>query len=240
MCLAWHEIRDQLTVTSTTIGFQRDFNAIRRSQAALTPYRDPVAALDALHCKTGNAVQKNRILAALIQATQANDPTADTALTVLLLALWPGLDAIRRRSIWRKLGTIDEITSDVLARAIEAVGGLDLGRVNWIAATILKNVERDMNRARKRELTRALLSSGTDPDALTADDIGPQPLAEDAAFPNDLHKLLGADALLVIRVAIEGYSQIEAGAELGLTEAAARKRYQRALHKLREALAEIP
>jgi RNA polymerase sigma-70 factor (ECF subfamily) len=52
--------------------------------------------------------------------------------------------------------------------------------------------------------------------------------------------LLGADALLVIRVAIEGYSQIEAGAELGLTEAAARKRYQRALRKLRDALVELP
>lgn len=240
MCLAWHEIRDQLTVTSTTIGFQRGFDAIRLSHAALTPYRDPAAALDALHCNTGNAVKKNRILAALIQAAQANDPTADTALTVLLLALWPGLDAIRRRSIWRKLGALDEITSDVLARTIEAVRRLDLGRVNRVAATVLLNVERDMIRARNREIARANLSSGTEPDELTADDIGPQPLAEDAAFPNDLHKLLGADALLVIRVAIEGYSQIEAGAELGLTEAAARKRYQRALRKLREALLEIP
>jgi len=157
-----------------------------------------------------------------------------------ILALWPGLDAIRHRSIWRRLGTQDEVTSDVLARTIEAVRGLDLGQVNWIAATVLRNVERDMVRARKRQAERESLSSGIEPDEVSADQMGLQSQPEDAALPRNLHKLLGADALLVIRVAIEGYSQIEAGAELGLTEAAARKRYQRALRKLRDALVELP
>ncbi len=55
-----------------------------------------------------------------------------------------------------------------------------------------------------------------------------------------MRKLLGDDALLVIRVAIEGFSQAEAAAELGLTEAAARKRYQRAMRRLNDALQEIP
>ena len=102
MCLAWHEIRDQLTVSSTTFSFQRGFDAIRRSQASLKPYRDPASLLDALHRKTCDGDAKNRILVALIEAAQADDPSADTALTFLLLALWPGLDAIRRRSIWRR------------------------------------------------------------------------------------------------------------------------------------------
>src|SRR5690606_39805982 len=46
-----------------------------------------------------------------------------------------------------------------------------------------------------------------------------------------VRKLLGDDALLVIRVAIEGLSQAEVAVELGLTEAAARKRYQRAIDR---------
>lgn len=240
MCLAWHEIRDHLTVSSTAFSFQRGFDAIRRSQAPLKPYRDPASLLDALHRKTGDVDAKNRILVALIEAAQADDPSADTALTLLLQALWPGLDAIRRRSIWRKLGTIDEITSDVLARTIDVLRSLDLGCVNWVAATVLRNVERDMIRARNREIGRAKLSSGIEPDEVSAHELGMQSLPEDAALPGHLHKLLGADALLVIRVAIEGYSQVEAGVELGLTEAAARKRYQRALRKLRDALADIP
>ncbi|WP_297970158.1 sigma factor-like helix-turn-helix DNA-binding protein [uncultured Amaricoccus sp.] len=53
-------------------------------------------------------------------------------------------------------------------------------------------------------------------------------------------KLHGDDALLVIRVAIEGFSQAEVAVELGLTEAAARKRYQRAMRRLHDALQEIP
>ena len=44
----------------------------------------------------------------------------------------------------------------------------------------------------------------------------------------------------VIRVAIEGFSQAEVAVELGLTEAAARKRYQRAMRRLHAALEEIP
>ena len=44
----------------------------------------------------------------------------------------------------------------------------------------------------------------------------------------------------MIRVAIEGFSQAEVAVELGLTEAAARKRYQRAMRRLHAALEEIP
>ena len=55
-----------------------------------------------------------------------------------------------------------------------------------------------------------------------------------------MRKLLGDDALLVIRVAIEGFLQAEVAVELGLTEAAVRKRNQRAMCKLRDALQEIP
>ena len=41
---------------------------------------------------------------------------AFAGLTLLLLALWPGLDAIRRRSIWRRIGTADEAaTPDAIA-----------------------------------------------------------------------------------------------------------------------------
>jgi len=41
-------------------------------------------------------------------------------------------------------------------------------------------------------------------------------------------------------VAIEGFSQAEVAVELGLSEASARKRYQRALRRLKGALQEIP
>jgi hypothetical protein len=134
------------------------------------------------------------------------------------------------------LGTADEVSSDVLARTTEVVRRLDLGRVNWIAATVLRNVERDMMRAHQRYTAYEGLVSGIDPDLVPSEQVDRWPAPGEAHLRHDLRKLLGADALLVIRVAIEGYSQIEAGAQLGLSEAAARKRYQRALQRLREAL----
>jgi RNA polymerase sigma-70 factor (ECF subfamily) len=240
MSFAWHEIRDHFMHSSSNLHFQRSFDAVRRAQAALTPFRDPAALLDGLHRTTGDPARKNVILAALVGAAQGDGPTSDCALTVLLLALWPGLDAIRRRSIWRRIGTADEVASDVLARTTEAVRGLDLGRVNWIAATVLRNVERDMIRARQRDQAREHLTSGADPDEVADSSDSGIGAAGYARLNGAVRKLLGDDALLVIRVAIEGFSQAEVAAELGLTEAAARKRYQRAMRRLHDALEEIP
>lgn len=240
MSLEWHAIRDHLMHTSSTLHFQRNFDAIRHVQAALAPFRDPAALLDGLHRTSGDQGQKNLILATLVEVAQSDGPVSDCALTMLLLALWPGLDAIRRRSIWRRLGTADEVASDVLARTTEVVRRLDLGRVNWIAATVLRNVERDMIRVRQRDQARERLASGADPDEVA--DSGESGIGATGyeQLNRIVRKLLGGDALLVIRVAIEGFSQAEAGAELGLTEAAARKRYQRAMRRLHDALEEIP
>ncbi len=240
MSFAWHEIRDHLMHSSTNLHFQRSFDAVRREQAPLAPFRDPAALLDGLHRTTGDPARKNVILSALVEAAQGDGPASDCALTMLLLALWPGLDAIRRRSLWRRLGTADEVASDVLARTTEAVRGLDLGRVNWIAATVLRNVERDMIRVRQRDQTRDRLASGADPDEVADSGDSGIGAAGYARLNDAVRKLLGDDALLVIRVAIEGFSQAEVAVELGLTEAAARKRYQRAMRRLHDALEEIP
>jgi DNA-directed RNA polymerase specialized sigma24 family protein len=238
MSFAWHEIRDHLMHSSSNLHFQRSFDAVRRAQAALAPFRDPAALLDGLHCSPGDQGQKNVILAALVRAAQGDGPASDCALTLLLLALWPGLDAIRRRSIWRRIGTADEVASDVLARTTEAVRGLDLGRVNWIAATVLRNVERDMIRVRQRDQAREHLASGADPDTVMDGDDGGIGSAGYERLEDAAREVLGDDALLVIRVAVEGCTQAEAATELGLTRDAARKRYQRAVRRLREALQE--
>jgi RNA polymerase sigma-70 factor (ECF subfamily) len=234
MSFAWHEIRDHLMHSSSNLHFQRSFDTIWCAQAALAPFRDPAALLDGLHRTPGDPARKNVILSALVGAAQGDGPASDCALTLLLLALWPGLDAIRRRSIWRRIGTADEVASDVLARTTEAVRGLDLG------ATVLRNVERDMIRMRRRDQTREHLASGADPDEVADSGDSGIGAAGYARLNGAVRKLLGDDALLVIRVAIEGFSQAEVAVELGLTEAAARKRYQRAMRRLHDALEEIP
>jgi RNA polymerase sigma-70 factor (ECF subfamily) len=239
MSFAWHEIRDHLMHSASTLSFQRRFETIRHGREPIGRFRDPAALLEALHRNPGGPDEKNLILASLIGAVQCDGPAADCALTVLLLALWPGLDAIRHRSIWRGIGAADEIASDVLARTTEAIRGLDLDRVNWVAATVPRNVERDMIRARQREAERERAASDVDPDEVSADRGGQDTALDEAHLRDAMHRLIGADAALVIRVAVEGFSQAEVAIEFGLSEAAARKRFQRATRRLRGALHEF-
>ena len=239
MSFAWHEIRDTLMQSSSTLRFQHSFEALRRAGTPIAAFRDPAAVLDALHRGAANPNQKNIVLTTLIEAAQSDGPPADCALTVLLLALWPGLDAIRRRSIWRRSGFPEEVASEILARATEAIRSLDLQKVNWIAATLLRNIERDMVRARQREARRQSVISETDPDQVADDHDTQDPALGHKQLQGELLRLIGADATLVIRVAVEGFSQGEVAVELGVSEAAARKRYQRATRRLRDVVREI-
>ncbi|MGF1500470.1 MAG: RNA polymerase sigma factor [Paracoccaceae bacterium] len=239
MSTTWLKIRENLLHKSSRLPFQRAFDAIRHDQAALTPFRDPAALLDSLQAKTGDPIRKNEALQALVRAAQGAGPASDCALTLLLLALWPGLDAIRRRSCLRKFGAADEIASDVLARTTEVVRGLDLGRVNRIAATVLKNIERDMMRAQQRHWAEAASTAKLDRRAIRTLVSPPEHAPAHARLVGEMHRVIGHDTALVNRVALEGFSQVEAAGALGLTEAAARKRYQRATRMLRERITEI-
>lgn len=220
--------------SSSTLNFQRGFATVRTSHRALTRFADPAALLDHLHRGDAPADTKNTILAGLIESAKSDDRSGDCALTLMLLALWPGLDGVFRRSRARHLGQVDELASEILARATTAIRGLDLTRVNWVAATILKNVERDMLRAHNRETSRQIVQDEFDTDLhggifeFSDPELDPQQLLA------ELTRLIGVDADLVLRVVIDGYTQAEAGQQLGLSEPAARKRFQRALKRLRD------
>jgi RNA polymerase sigma-70 factor (ECF subfamily) len=231
---SWHEFYQNLVQSSSNLNFQRGFSSIRSCHQALSRFADPAALLDHLHSGSAPSDQTNRMLSELVEAAKANDRAGDCALTLMLLALWPGLDGVFRRSRGRRLGHVDEIASEILARATQSIRELDLSRVNWVAATILQNVERDVRRAHQRETSRQSKQVGFDTDLhggianfIDSDLLPERLLAE-------LTSLIGVDADLVVRVVIDGYTQAEAGQQLGLSEPAARKRFQRALKRLRE------
>lgn len=233
MSSSWHEFHEHLVQSSSTLNFQRGFSAIRSSHPALSRFADHAALLDHLHRGTAPPDQKNLILTGLIVSAKGDSRSGDCALTLMLLALWPGLDGIFRRSRAGRLGHTEEIASEILARATQSIRELDLTQVNWIAATILMNVERDVRRAYHREANRQNLQVPFDLDKhggiceFADPDLAPDKLLA------ELTQLIGEDADLVIRVVVDGYTQAEAGKGLGLSEPAARKRFQRALKRLR-------
>jgi RNA polymerase sigma-70 factor (ECF subfamily) len=231
MSVTWDGVHQHLLRTASSLSFQRGFELLRQQHPVLLPYGDPAALLDALHHGTDRPEQKNVILKTLVEGVHSDTAAADTAQTVILLALWPGLDAVRGRSIGRRSGAAADIASDILVRAIEAVQNIDLGRVQRIAATILMNIERDLRRDHAREDRRHRLRVDVDLDEIAG---GRQAApASVELLHHDVVRLVGGDADLVLRVAVGGFSQVEVAAELGLTEAAARKRYQRAIFRLR-------
>lgn len=235
MSLAWNAIHDSLLHSSRTLTFQRQFDLMRRSCSALAAFCDPASLLDALHRQSESHDRKNECLRTLVGEAQRTGPQSDTALTVLLLALWPGLDCIRRRSLGWRLGSTSDITSELLSRATESLRTLDLGRINRIAATVLRNMQRDMIRGCRREAARQGVTSERLPDELPDERaIGGSRLSL-SLLRTDVERVIGEDASLVIRVAVEGFTQAEVAVEFGLSEEAARKRYQRATRRLREA-----
>lgn len=236
MPFAWHKIRDHLMYSVSTLSFQRNFEVLRHIHDPLQQFQDPFALLDMLHRVSGDPNSKNLILLTLVQAAQSDETMADCALTTLLLALWPGLDAIRRRSMRRQIGHHDEISSDLLARSVEAIRCLKLNRVNRIAATVLRSVERDMIRARQHEAKQQSVAQNIALDEIIATQGDLDMALHYACLADEARRTLADDALLIIRVAVEGFLQPEVAAQLGVSEEAGRKRYQRAIRKLRDRL----
>ena len=207
---------------------------MRIREPALSPFADPAALLGALHHGRLARERKNAMLASLIREAQSGRCEAGAAVALILLALWPGLDAVRRRCLGRRLGSADEIASDLLARATGAIRGLDLSRVNEIAATVLMNIERDMLRGARRETERQTCRVAVDPDSLLAPPSWAAQAQMRAELQRGLAALIGRDTDLVLGVVLDGFSQLEMSRSLGIGEAAARKRYQRATAQIRE------
>ena len=186
-------------------------------------------------------------LALLVDDARGSGPHSETATTLLWLALWPGLDAIYRRLSRYFPRRPEELVSEISDRFLVTVHRFDGARVRRVAATILRNAERlirhdlrdgwqrsertdplsdeemvrlDFARQRGRPETVFGIPPGPDVDTATA------------TLCRALASLIGADAELVIAVAVFGELQNEAAARLAVSPEAARKRYQRAVARL--------
>jgi len=191
---------------------------------------------------------------------QAGGDDAELATTLLWLGLWPGLDATYRRRQRDFIKTPEALVSEIGTIFTTVVHGSDLGRINRVAATLVRNVEREVREGLKRawgeEARRASLPREDDDDvheSSTGDlrrarrsfllrtrgvsELGQPPRIDVDADVTALRELLidivGDDADLVIGAAIYGESQREVGERLGLNHEVARKRFQTALRRLR-------
>ena len=245
----WKQIHADFERTLNLHASKTQFEALRLRHSVLGRFIDTTAVLDYLHSRNGDPDDKNLILATLVAAAQQHQFDRDIASTMVWLALWPGLDAIYRR-LWRHFRTDpSELAAEIAGRFAMGLQRADLNRINRVAATLITNVERDIRDGLRRRWAEAAtheelpdpdefgshastspcfgLPAGTDPDVV-------------ASFVHRvLTDLIGSDADIVVAVVLMGEGQRDVAVRLGLSHDAVRKRYQRALARLRDVLEEI-
>lgn len=237
------------------------FQQMKRQCPVLVAFDEPMKLLAHLTSKAGDLDEKDRILGSLVTLVQQRQHH-ELASSLLWLGLWPGLDAVYRRRLRHFRDQPDELVSELAHVFTALVERLDLAAVRRVAATLVRSTERDVMSRRKRcwaEANHGLESEPEEPlrdlegDVLSSSWFDKASLECWAAQGNELPSLsfdadvaalrkllqptIGADADLLLAVVALGETQREAGERLGLTHEAARKRYQRALGRLRNHVA---
>ncbi|WP_054008828.1 sigma-70 RNA polymerase sigma factor region 4 domain-containing protein [Cypionkella psychrotolerans] len=234
MRASWQALYSDLVQATNRLRFQTEFTQICQAHRALCGWRDPGDLMDRLHAPVGDPAIRNDMLRALVIVAQGDARRSEVATTLLLLALWPGLDAVHGRLCRYYPHARHEIGAEILGRVTLGILNMDLDAVQKVAATLVMNTQRDIHRSlkRQRDETRSQISwDDTCAHAL----IVPTDDAERISVMDwraRLVPLLGKDTELFLRIMVLGETQAEAGRALGLSHAAARKRHQRALARL--------
>jgi RNA polymerase sigma-70 factor (ECF subfamily) len=230
MSTSWTTLHARLSRSVMRHNHLSRFRTLARGLQPDRPFDDPGALLDWLHTGQAGSEAKNRALHELLLAARSDGPNGNFALELLILALWPGLCTMRQRLRAKAPG--HDLDNDILAQITAEIRRVDVAGITQVAATLLRNVQRDLIRAHVRG--QAVFGH--------ADPVGTA-LAElpalQASDPVEMIACetctaLGVDGALIAGVYLLGFSQKEAGVQLGLSHDAARKRTRRAVARLRE------
>jgi len=221
------------------------FDRLRERHEALGRFADATSLLAHLTSRDGDLDEKDLIYASLVESAQARSATGELAIAILMLGLWPGLDAIYRRCFHLFDGeeAAAELTSEISAQLAAVVDRANLTQIRRVAATLVLNTKREIIDARHRlwkgdALYDELPEDDQLVDAGASAQCGPSDLGivpghsadeEREAMRRWLEDLVGRDAALVIAVVIDGENQREAGERLDLNHETARKRFQTAM-----------
>lgn len=240
----WEALRAGLFEGLGTLGVERDYGVLRAHTAALSPFSSAGDLVVFLHNAGGDLDAKDRVYAALVKSVHASTPSAQLAMRLIWVGLWPGLDGIFRR--WRRVFSPRvELPSELSSAFAHAIGGVDAPRCRRLAATLVRGAERNLRRAVERRARsdaplaarfRAPLSY--DPEASPFGFAEGLPEAQQVARLKAWFGEVGVDGNLVLRAVLLEHARRELGQELGVPSYVARKRIERALRRARERLDE--
>ena len=239
----WEVLHAELVHSLDTRRALLRFDDLRNRFAALSPFDRPIDVVRNV-ASEAELEGRDRLLWPLAHAA-GDRRLRPMAQTILMLCLWPGLDALFRRRL-ALFRDPDHLATEVVDSFTIALSRLDPARVACLTATLVRNTERELLEARARDRSRGR-TVPEDPERIDA--AAPAPACASAfGLPNDvapdltlpalrawLERSIGADADLVLQATVLERSRSEIAAALGITSAAARKRLERALVRARHA-----
>lgn len=192
-------------------------------------FRNSGHLLEWLHDQRGDPDLRNTVLRHMLASAVAGGGCSELASELMILALWPGLCLIRGRL--RSFRAISQLDADLISGLSIGILRSDPGKVSRVAATLLRNLERDLRRTCMRN-AQLVLTAEIDEKIkqFTSDrsDDRPEDIMQAA------RQQLGEDGLMLVLVHIAGFSQKDVAQFLGITHEAVRKRCQRALERLKK------
>lgn len=225
----WSALHAQLVRSVNRHSVLTTFSTFLPPNKHFAEFRDPGQLLGWLHARGGHPEAKNAVLARLLDKACGDAAGNELAVKLLVLALWPGLCTIRHRL--RPFSPTGTLEADLVTHLTIGIRSAKPERIGRVAATLLRNLERDLRCAYLRDADVRIPTTGSEGiDAVPAEDEQDRPEVIAAAAA----AVLGEDGVLLTAVHIGGLTQKEAGERLGISHAAARKRCQRALRRLKE------
>lgn len=220
----WSALHAQLVRSVNRHSAMIHFVAIFPPDNPTRTFRDPAHLFGWLQARDVDAGAKNTVLAHLLRSANGKNKISGLATELLLLALWPGLCLIRHRL--RPLCRSFTLDADLVGGLCTCILAARPERITRVAATLLRNLERDLRRDYIRN--NQTMQSAVDLDA-----VGHRLAQCEADRPEAIlsaaQATLGEDGVLLAAVHIAGFNQKEAAKQLGISHEAARKRCQRAL-----------
>jgi RNA polymerase sigma-70 factor (ECF subfamily) len=257
----WHELRESMERQMTSLVFRRAFEASRRRYRPLLAFTEAEAVVAFLTCASSDIKARNDVLIALVEMTREIDER-ELAKAMLWLGLWPALDVTYARLRRAFRGRERRLVSAICFAFIEALGALDLRRVEKVAGTLVWNTRRRLVDDLKKEAEYEKETDQLDgdvsfgeavakPESPNASRVSSQAMAwlarlEESVAANRLFtdvmqsvaELDARDAELLIQVLVEGKSQRTVADELNQPYEGVRKRFQRSCQRLAQHLAD--
>jgi hypothetical protein len=242
----WEGIHKGLLRSAGGLNAAKQFARWRTRNSMLETFADPMSLVGYLSQPEGDLDEKDRIIWLLIDEARRGEAPS-LAQAILFLGLWRALDAIfvRRSALFRQRGA--DLDAELVDGFIEQLGRLDPARVKRVAATLVRNTERDVVVSRTHELARSARAVVVTPDVALAPPIEPEaspfnqhPDQTDEAAVGAialwLERVTGPDAYLVVDVVLRGRDRAALASARGISRKALNKRVERALARARRVL----